>query len=557
MALEPSVSPAGPDPSAGGGGPLPGGRRPSAPPGSGASKWWTLTAAVLGTFMLMLDLSVVNVALPVIRQELDAGFEEVQWVLDAYALTLAVFLLTAGALADTLGRKKIFQVGFVVFTLASLACGVSNTGLALDISRGAQGVGGAVLFAVAPALISHQFRGRERAVAFSVFGAIIGLAVALGPLIGAALVTTASWRWIFYLNIPIGVFAIVITAVFVRESCDPRARGVDVPGLLVLSVALLALVLGLIRGPQDGWSDPKIIGLGVLAVAGLALFVVVERRRGPAAMLDMSLFGNVTFVGLALVALFAYMAGTTSIFLEANYVENVLGLSAWETGVRFLPLTFGMLVAGTVAGMVMNRIPTRLLLFGCGAFLCAAMLLVLLADQDSSWTALLPSMIAAGIGMGAFNPPRASVAMLVAEPARAGMASGASETFQQIGVALGIAATGSLFQNHVAREFSDSAVGKQLGDSGVDTHTLGVTIANGGAREASEAIPGPLRQDFLRSADSVFVSSMHLCFVVLAVVAGIGAVTALLFIRRRDMREDVPEDVEAESDMSKLAVSDR
>ncbi|MBL1097425.1 MFS transporter [Streptomyces coffeae] len=176
--------------------------------------------------MLMLDLSVVNVALPVIRQ--DAGFEEVQWVLDAYALTLAVFLLTAGALADTLGRKKIFQVGFAVFTLASLACGESDTGLALDISRGAQGVGGAVLFAVAPALISHQFHGRERAVAFSVFGAIIGLAVALGPLIGAALVTTASWRWIFYLNIPIGMFAIVITAVFVRESRDPRARGVDV-----------------------------------------------------------------------------------------------------------------------------------------------------------------------------------------------------------------------------------------------------------------------------------------------------------------------------------------
>ncbi|MBL1097426.1 MFS transporter [Streptomyces coffeae] len=251
------------------------------------------------------------------------------------------------------------------------------------------------------------------------------------------------------------------------------------------------------------------------------------------------------------------MAGTTSIFLEANYVENVLGLSAWETGVRFLPLTFGMLVAGTVAGMVMNRIPTRLLLFGSGAFLCAAMLLVLLADQDSSWTALLPSMIAAGIGMGAFNPPRASVAMLVAEPDRAGMASGASETFQQIGVALGIAATGSLFQNQVAREFSDTAVGKQLGDAGVDTHALGVTIANGGAGEASRAIPEPLRQDFLRSADSVFVSSMHLCFVVLAVVAGIGAVIALLFIRRRDMREDVPEVGEAEGDMPKPTVSAR
>jgi fucose permease len=227
--------------------------------------------------------------------------------------------------------------------------------------------------------------------------------------------------------------------------------------------------------------------------------------------------------------------------LEANFVENVLRLTPWQTGVRFLPLTFSILAFGAAVGMVMNRVPIRVLLACSGVLLGAGMLLVDLANQQLPWTALLPSMIVTGTGMGLFNPPRASAAILVADPARSGMASGASETFQQIGTALGIAAIGSLFQNQVARDLSGSAVGRQLGAAGVHAHSLGATVASGGARQAAAVIPAPLRSAFLDSADSAFVRSMHFSFVLLAVVCALCALTALLFVRQRDLRAEVLE----------------
>jgi MFS family permease len=386
-------------------------------------------------------------------------------------------------------------------------------------------------------MISHEFEAKQRGTAFGVFGAVIGLAFASGPLIGGSLITAANWRWIFFLNIPVGILAILVTALRVRHSRDARARGVDLQGLLMLSAALTALVLGLIRAPDDGWTSAPILTLGTGAAALLVLFVLVERRRGDAAMLDLTLFRNRTFIGLSAVALLTNVAGPPSIFLEANFVENILHLTPWQTGVRFLPLTCTILVFGAIAGGLTSVVPVRLLLCLSAASIAGGLLLVRLADQHSSWTVLLPSMIVTGIGMGMFNPPRASTAILVADPDRAGMASGASETFQQIGIALGIAAIGSLFEHQVTENFVTSPAGVAAANSGLDAHQLGRVIASGGIDEVTAGVPAALGTSIRASGEAAFMHGFSFAFLVLASVCALSAVVALLLIRQRDLRQ--------------------
>ncbi|MFE0465068.1 MFS transporter, partial [Kitasatospora sp. NPDC058965] len=415
---------------------------------------WTLAIVSIATFMLMLDLTVVNVALPDLRNSLHADFSGLQWVLDAYALTLAAFLLTGGSLADRLGRKRVFVAGFAVFTAASLACGAATDVLALNLARGVQGAGAAVLFAVGPALLGHEFRGKDRAKAFGVFGGVSGLAIAFGPLIGGGLTSGVGWRWIFLVNVPIGVVAIVLSTLRIRESREPAAHRIDWLGLTLFSVALGALVLGFLRGEAQGWTSPVILALFAAAALLLAVFVLVERRLGAAAMLDLSLFRNRTFNGISAATLLANAAGMASIFLEVSYVQNVLGATPWQAGLRFLPLTLVLFVVAAVTGSLTVAVPPRLLVGAAAAFMAGGLLAIRLVDVHSGWTAMLPSMVLTGIGMGMFNPPRASVSIGVAEPARAGMAAGMGETFQQVGIAIGIAGFGALFQHRVGDAFA-------------------------------------------------------------------------------------------------------
>lgn len=525
-----------------------------------AVKWWTLAVVAIGTFMLMLDVSVVNVALPNIRADLGADFTGIQWVLDAYALTLAAFLLTAGSLADTFGRKRIFQIGFAIFVLASLTCGVAHDVLVLNLARGLQGVGGAVLYAVGPAMLGHEFHGRQRGLAFGVFGGVSGLAFAAGPLIGGALTSGVSWRWIFFLNVPLGLIAMVITAIRVRESRNRRSRGVDVFGLVTFSGALTALVLGLVRGPDDGWGSSFVLTMFATAVVLLVVFFISQRMRGDRAMLDLSLFRNVTFVGLAAVALLANVAGPSSIFLEANFVQNVLHLTPWETGLRFLPLTVTILVFGAVAGMLTTTVPMRLLFFGSLVALAVGLTLIQGVTEHSSWTALLPSMIVMGIGMGLFNPPRAAAAIGVTEPARAGMASGINETFQQVGVAVGIAAVGSVFENSVANRFAGTTVGHTLTSAGANAHTLGKAVASGAIDRVVNGTPQAVHSAVRAASESSFVGGLHLAFWLLAGISIVGAIVGLLFVRTRDLHASaltgIPPEEEGETSVSTAAAVD-
>ncbi len=407
-------------------------------------KWWTLAAVSLGVFMLLLDVTIVVVALPDIETALGARLSDLQWVIDAYALSLAAFLLTAGAIGDRVGRRVVFATGIVVFTLGSLLCGMAGDPTVLAVARAVQGVGGAIMFATALALLSTAYHGPERGTAFGVFGAVTGIAVALGPVLGGAITSGLSWRWIFFVNLPIGIVALIVTLRAVRESRDPQPRRLDWIGFTTFSAGLALMVYGLIHANEAGWGSAEVLGAFAASVILLLGFAIAETlQREP--MFDFALLRVPTFIG-GLVAAFGISASLFSLLTYlVLYVQSLLGYSAVEAGVRFLPLTGAIFVCAAIAGRLSAQVPTRLMI-GPGFILIGIGLLLMHGlDPGSDWTALLPGMIVAGVGAGFINVPLASTAVAVVEPARAGMASGINTTFRQVGIATGVAALGAIF----------------------------------------------------------------------------------------------------------------
>lgn len=488
---------------------------------------WTLAIVTVATFMLMLDLTVVNVALPRIRIALHSDFSGLQWVLDAYALTLAAFLLTAGSLADRLGRRRVFTLGFLIFSAASLTCGLASNILTLNIARAVQGIGAAILFAVGPALIGQEFHGKSRGTAFGIFGAGAGLAIAAGPLIGGALTSGLSWRWIFLINVPIGIAACALGRWKMHESASSQARRIDAPGLTTFTVGLALLVWALLRGNISGWTSAPILAAGIAGLILLAVFIVIERARRTDAMLDTALFRIPTFTGLAVVAVFLSAGAMAAIFLLVSYTENVLGYSPWQAGLRFMPMTGVLFVSAAMGGALTTKAPPRLLIGASCLFSAAGLAWAhSLLTASSSWTALLPVTILLGIGLGIFNPVRAYLAIGVAEPAEAGAASGMSETFQQGGMALGIAAFGALFQDRVTRAFATSAPGHKLGAA---AGQLGRQIASGATTVAPHS---PALADAARQS---FVTGLTYTLPACAAAATVAAIAGLTSIRRKDL----------------------
>lgn len=411
-------------------------------PSSAHHKHWTLLAVCLGTFMLLLDVTIVTVALPVIQTSLDAGFGDIQWTIDAYALALAALLLPTGSLADLYGRRRAFALGLAVFTAGSLLCGIAQAPMMLVAFRALQGIGGAAVFATSLALLAQTFQGRERGMALGAWGAVAGVSTALGPVLGGLLTSGLGWRWIFLVNVPLGAFAIAVTLKRVQES--PRQpRRVDVAGFAVFTLGLLGLVHGLIRASEHGWADDLVwISLAVGGVL-LAAFPALERRvREP--MFDLTLFRKPTFVGGA-VAAFAMNGSLFAMFLYlVIYLQEVLGFSALESGVRALLITGATFATAIPAGRLSARVPVRGLI-GAGLLLVGAGLLLMRGlDGDSSWTHLIPGFIVAGFGSGLVNPSLAATAVGVVAPRQAGMASGINTTFRQVGFATSTAALGSI-----------------------------------------------------------------------------------------------------------------
>jgi EmrB/QacA subfamily drug resistance transporter len=499
------------------------------------AKWWTLIAVCIATFMLLLDITVVNVALPYIERDLGSSFEDLQWVIDAYSLTLAAFLLTAGSVADRIGRRAVFLAGLAIFTVASALCGLAGSPLVLNLARGIQGVGGALMFATSLALLATAYQGRERGTAIGIWGATIGGAVAVGPLIGGVLTEWIGWEAIFYVNLPIGIYAIALTLRRVAESKDPHAGGADWIGTVTFSAALFLMVFALIRGNAEDWGG-TIIACLVAAAALLIAFVVAERRVAHP-MLDLQLFRKPSFGG-ASIAAFVLSASMFAMFLYLTlWVQNILGYSALEAGLRFLPITMVSFVVAPISGKLSERYGVRWFLT-CGlAMVGIGLLLMRGVEPGDDWTALLAGFLIAGGGIGMTNPALATAAIGVVEPRRSGMASGINSTFRQVGVATGIAAWGALFQHEVTQKFvaEAGAAANRLGDHVADF------VSFGGAQQTGDP-------RLIRFAETAFDSGLNEILLIAAVLALAGAALTGLLVRPADfVASQVPATAPAEA----------
>jgi EmrB/QacA subfamily drug resistance transporter len=472
-----------------------------------ARKWWTLLAACLATFMLLLDVTVVNVALPDIRADLGASFTDMQWVVDAYALGLATLLLASGSLADLVGRRLVFVTGVFVFVASSLVCGLADAPTMLNVARGVQGLGGAMMFATALALIAQEFPPRERGTAIGLWGATTGFAVAVGPLVGGVITEHLGWEWIFFVNVPVGLLTAAMTLARVPEGERDTSARIDWIGLVTFSGALFCLVLALIRGNDEGWGSAQIVALLAASVLLLAAFVATELRvTGP--MLDLSLFRIPAFTG-AQIGAFALHASMFAMFLYlVIYIQSILGYSPLEAGLRFLPISVLSFLVAPVAGKLVERLPIRAFL-GAGLGLVGIGLLLMGGIKPGDdWTTLLPGFIVAGIGIGCVNPPLATAAIGVVEPRRSGAASGINSTFRQVGIATGIAGLGALFQGRVTDKLGGNS-------------NLGEAVVSGQAHGAI--------------AQRAFIDGLNEILIVAAVVAFVGGALALALVRSRDL----------------------
>ena len=483
-------------------------------PAMAQNKWWVLAAVCIATFMLLLDITVVNVALPDIADSLGASFTDLQWVVDAYALALAALLLTAGSIADRVGHKRVFIAGLVVFVVASVLCGVAPTPTLLNLARALQGVGGAAMFACSLALLAGAFQGRERGTAFGIWGATTGAAVAIGPLVGGALTEGIGWEAIFFVNVPIGAVAIALSLrSLAGGTLTPGTRQIDVAGAVVFTLALFLLIFALVRGNAEGWGSALIVGFLVGSVVLLVAFVAIQRRKADP-MLDLALFRKRAFAG-ASIAAFTLSASMFSMFLYLTlYLQNQLGFAPLETGLRFLPITLLSFCVAPVAGRLSARMPVRFLLGGGLALVGIGLLLMRGIGPDSAWTALLAGFLLAGVGIGMVNPPLASTAVGVVDPRQSGMASGINSTFRQVGIATGIAGLGALFQARIADKVP-------FGGEGRGEFLSSVPLAD---------VPAPMRE----AVRVGFAGALDEILLVAAAIAFVGALCSLVLVRQQD-----------------------
>lgn len=503
-------------------------------PARSSSRWWTLVIVSLSAFMLILDLSIVAIALPSIRSDLHASFSDLQWAFDAYALTLAAFLVIAGSIADRYGRKRIFLGGLAIFGLASIACGLASGVDMLNVSRGVQGVGAAIMFAVGPAILGHEFHGKERPMAFSAFGAATGVAAAGGPLLGGALTSGPGWRWIFLMNVPVCVVLIPLAMKTVRESRLARVASPDIIGMVTFTVSLAAIVLAIIRGNDDGWWSATNVALYVVSAACLILFLVVARSRGENAMFDLKMFRSRTFLGVCLATLLVNAGGMPFIFIATTYIQNVLHNSAWEAGIKFLPMTLVMFVCGALGGALPKKVPFKVILAIGVACVGTGCLLTSLSDADGGFSSLVPALLLAGAGIGLFMPTRAALSIGVFEPEKSGVASGINETFQQVGIALGLAIAGAVFENRVIAAFRDSATGAALGHN---AKPVGSAISAGGIDTAAKSVGPSLAQRLTSDALDSFTKGFHQTMVFCSFFAFAAALVALFTVSNKQLHE--------------------
>jgi len=413
-------------------------------------KWWTLAAVAVGLFMIMLDNTVVNVALPSIQKDLHMGPSELEWVFNAYALTFGVLLLSGGKLADLFGRRAIFITGLVIFTGASLWCGLAGGSASLIAARTVQGVGAALMNPATLSIITATFPPRQRGMAIGIWAGVSALALAIGPLVGGLLTQDISWSWIFFINIPVGVAGVLAARIFIDETKDTsREQRLDLPGLVTSAVGLFALTYGLIETNDHAWGSARVLTLFAIAVVALTTFVLLElHQRLP--MLDLSLFRDPGFSGANTVMFLIGLAMFGIFFYNSLFLQRVLGYGAIKTGATFLPMTVLIMLVAPVAGKLSDRIGPRWLMGAGMTFLTGSLLLFGTLDAQSSWWAILPGLLVGGVGMAVTMAPTTAAAMASVPVDKAGVGSAVINSMRQVGGSLGIAIMGALVATTVS-----------------------------------------------------------------------------------------------------------
>ena len=407
-------------------------------------KWWTLGAVSFALFMIMLDNTIVNVALPSIGRGLDIGVSQLEWVVNAYTLAFAVLMLTGGRIADLYGRRLVFATGLSLFTLSSLACGLAPSAAMLIAARSFQGAGGALMMPATLSIITAAFPAEERGTAIGIWAGVSGSALAIGPLLGGLLTEHVGWSWIFFVNVPVGVLALALSFVLIAETrADTGEQRLDLTGLLTSGAGLLALVYGLIEANKYGWSSGTILALFAAAALLLIGFILLERHKRHA-MLDLRLFAKRTFAGANIAALLVSLAMFGIFFFVSIYMQNILGYTPVHTGVIFLPMTVLVVVSAPLAGKATDLIGPRWPITVGMLLLTASLISFSRLGVHATFSDLLPGMMIGGVGIGVAMGPMTTAALSTASVGEAGVVAGVITTSRQVGGALGVALMGAI-----------------------------------------------------------------------------------------------------------------
>jgi EmrB/QacA subfamily drug resistance transporter len=530
-----------------------------------SNPWLVLLVLVTGFFMIMLDTTIVNVAIPAMSAGLNTTLDQILWVLNAYILTYAVLLITAGRLGDLYGQRNLFAIGLFVFTAASALCGLSQDANQLIAARVLQGVGGAVLVPQTLAILTSLFPPERRGTAFGIWAGVAGLATLAGPTIGGAIVTYIDWRWIFYVNVPIGIAALIATFAIIPDLRPGRRHGWDIVGVILATTGLFGVIFGLIEGERFNWGEigPYVITIPEVIIAGavlLLLFVFWERRQAEP-LVPPSLFAERNFAVANWIAA-SVAFGMMSLFLPiVIYLQSVRGFSALTAGLTLAPMSLTSMVVAPVAGRMADRIGGKyILLVGVFVFAIGFGTLTYVAGPDSTWINFLVPAIVAGAGMGMTFAPMTTVAMRNISPQMAGAASGVLNTTRQVGAAIGSAVVGALLQNRLAITLHDQAVSHApalpaayralfiKAFSSVATNGFQIGAGQNGA-QIPAGLPPDVRQQLTALFHDVFVSgyidALKQTLVVPIAVLGLTAFSALLIKRRK--RVAAPQETEAAS----------
>jgi EmrB/QacA subfamily drug resistance transporter len=485
------------------------------------SRWWTLGAMCFALFMLMLDNTVVNVALPSIQRDLHATLSALEWTVNAYTLTFAVLMVTGGRLGDIFGRRRMFLFGVAVFGLSSLAIGFAPSDTTLVAFRAIQGIGAAFMMPATLSIITQAFPAHQRGTAIGTWAGVSALALAIGPVVGGFLTQQVSWRAIFFINPPIALVTVAVTLFAARESRDETvSRKVDLPGIASITVGLTALVLALVEGNAWHWNSARVIGLLAVAVLALCAFVVTERRSA-SPMVDFQFFRSRTFLGANVVAFIVSFAMLAQFFFLALYMQNILHYSPLQTGLRFLPATLVIIVMGPLAGRLTDRVGSRLPM-------TVGMLVVALAlgiqsrlTVHTGYGLLLPGFILMGLGMGMVMSPMSTAAMNAVDRTKAGVASGVLSMSRMVGGTFGVAIMGALV----------TAIGKSKIDSGLPHLAAGTRSAIANGLGAGVTPAGHASAHVTAVVREAFVSALGTGLTIGAGVTLIGACVAFLFVK--------------------------